>query len=481
MYTQGQQVTRDIEVHTTGALQAILEVTVADIDPARVDPDNLPFQGTFPINLTGAGAHTSPIAFTPTLSGAYAIVARVSQSSGASCPTFERAQESVRISVRPSDLPSGIPENILRPEVIAVDLPAMKISLDAIVGTGQTTTLTFGPLRGVERDYKLSSRHGIRHRWDSAASAAGGELLSGQIVQNGMPIPGSLVVLTTWDATLHGMIRQPDPTDPSLQNTLWVEPLGVAFAAAQNGAAVGSHVAYLHSETTPPVELDEAHHSEVAEDQTLPDALTGLSPSPNSLRTASLQGPRGNLDPDVYFGLADIYEHFVSDARSQQRLALFNHWNAILRSEFQNITPQLDPFPISVIGVLINSWNILPTAGYGDSCDSNLNTFFLDSGTLGPSEVTTAHHSFYKHRNSCGGIGTLGQGTATAWPSLTRDVFSSNLNVVILGQEIGHNLDYHTNGAVVRRTPMANVSNGRPRMFLETAPPCSLYMTTTWM
>ena len=473
VYTQGQEVTRDIEVHTTGALQATLEVMAADIDPARVDPNNLPFQGTFPIDLTGAGVNTTAIAFTPTLSGAYAIIARVNQSSGASCPTVERAQESVRISVRASDLPSGIPENILRPDVSTVDVPAMKISLDAIVGTGQTTTLTFGPYQVLNVTISSSAATGSVIGGIVPPGLQGGSFYQGQIVQNGTPIPGSLVVLTTWDATLHGMIRQPDPTDPSLQNTLWVEPLGAFTAAARNGATVSSHVAYLHSETTPPLELDEAHHNEVAEDQQmLSDALTGLSPSPNSLRTASLQAPRGSLDPDVYFGLADIYEHFVSDARSQQRLALFNQWNAILHSEFQNITPEIDPFPISVLSVQINSWNTLPTAGYGDNCSDNLDTFATDSGTTGPSAKTQRLTILFTDKGTdCGGIGKLGQGTATAWPSLTRDIFPGNYNVVILGQEIGHNLDYHTewicteitNGKCTRRLTRDVFGDGSSR------------------
>jgi hypothetical protein len=443
VYTQGQQVARDIEVHTTGALQAALEVTAADIDPARVDPNNLPFQGTFPINLTGAGAHTSSIAFTPTPSGAYAIFARVSQSSGVSCPTVERAQDSVRISVRPSDLPTGIAENILRPEVVSVDVPAMKISLDPIVGSGQTTTLVFGSHQVLNVTISSASATGSGIGGTVPPALQGGSLYQGQIVQNGTPIPGSLVVLTTWNATLYGMVRQPDPTDPSLQNTLWVEPLGVPMAAARNGVDGSSHVAYLHSETTPPVELDEAHHTEVGEDQQmLSGTLTGGSLSRNSLRAASPQEPRGILDPDVYFGLADVYEHFVSDARSQQRLALFNQWNAILRSEFQNITPEIDPFPISVIGVLVNSWNTLPTAGYGSNCSENLKKFALDSGTSGKSQRLNI--LFTDKGTDCGGIGKLGQGAATAWPSLTRDIFPGNWNVVILGQEVGHNLDYHT-------------------------------------
>jgi hypothetical protein len=431
VYTQGQQVTRDIEVHTTGALQATLKVTAADIDPARVDPNNLPFQETFPINLSAAGTHTSSLAFTPTLSGAYAIVAQVTQSTGTSCPTVDRAQASVWLSVRPANLPNGIAENILRPDVSTVAVPAVKTSLDTAVDTGQGVTLTFGGHQvTVTVNAKTATETGIGGTVPPALQ--GGSSYQGQIMQNGAPIPGSLMVIIAWESNLYAMFRQPDANDPSVQHTLWVEPVGSA------------HVAYLHSETIAPKELGQDDHQ-------LPAAQTGLALASDPLRTeSSLESlTAAIIDPDVYFGEADVYEHYVSDARSQQRLALFYTWEAIFRSEFQHVTPQIDPFPISVTAVLINSWNTLAPTGYGPNCSANLTRFARDSGTVGKSNRLNI---LFTHAGTgCEGIAEHGQGAATSFASLTRDVSSSNFNTVILGHEVGHNLDYHTTWTCTQR------------------------------
>jgi hypothetical protein len=422
VYTLGQQVTRDIEVHTTGALQGTLKVTAFDVDPARVDPNDLPFQGTFPINFSAADAQTSSIAFTPAVSGAYAIVAQVVQPTGASCPVVDRAQATTLLSVRPATLPAGIAENILRPDVSTVDVPAVKTSLDAAVGTGQGVTLTFG-------GHQVTVTIGSKTATDSGiggtvpAAVQGGSFYQGQIVRNGVPVPGSLMVIVGWGSSLYAMFRQPDPSDPSIEQTLWVEPLGT------------SHVAYLHSETIAPTELGEAHHH-------LPAAQAGLAraAAPTRAKSAAPSRPAA-VDPDVYFGIADIYEHVVDNARTQQRLSLFLTWQAILRSEFQNVTPAIDPFPISVTTVFINSWNTLSSVGYGSSCDDNLDKFATDSGTFAKSQRLNI--LFTDKGSGCGGIAKLGQGTGTSWPSLNRDVYSFNYNTVVLGQEIGHNLDHH--------------------------------------
>jgi hypothetical protein len=141
-----------------------------------------------------------------------------------------------------------------------------------------------------------------------------------------------------------------------------------------------------------------------------------------------------------------LYEHKESNRRTRRRKHVFRAWKRIVTSEFRNVRTRramtnahLDDETVTVERVSSASWKAISAANYNVDCFPALDRF---------SEVGQQAHRNYilftTKPTGCGGVAELGQGTTqTAWHSLVVDSGSMHDAIVILGQEVGHNWDWH--------------------------------------
>jgi len=188
-------------------------------------------------------------------------------------------------------------------------------------------------------------------------------------------------------------------------------------------------------------------------------------------------------DPAFYLGYATVFDHrdpalsaTDNDNNTRERFTVFLEWEDVFSREFFNRRPWQGggtndpsvnpPRPITLGPIYLEKWETVTTEiTLGDDCNTNLNSFrsyTQSSGTRNPQ----LNILFTRKGTNCGGIANLGQAFADSpdnprpYECLTaagRDrhaivvqpspviTLNSPLAkaVVTLGQEVGHNLNYH--------------------------------------
>jgi hypothetical protein len=414
LYQPNQPVTANVQVSLAGNL------TVDVFDPeAPQGAASVVFHDEGPVSPPGKS-----FTFGAGADGRYIVLARL---------TMPAAQEDAlaEYGVRGPGL-SGVPEEILRAQVAALDVPNIRNQLRLAAQTGQPAVLQLGQTTvSVSRLRRLQTFEPDPGAQLPPALAAL-ETYQGEVTGNS----NSVVVLNAGNDlaagdVLIGMILINPPANAAssneLQSTTWIEPLSLYNSNAPPAAHVmyrGADVLFMPGEHVEPVSDPR--------DAPGPQALAALDDAFNAAAVI--------IDNKIV--RVRVYEHFVSALRTIRRCSIIYSWAGIVTAEVRNITPRATTNRrVTVTDVRISSWQSISTSGYGGSCNSVLSKFRTDNDSVN----NRLYVLFTTLGSGCGGIAYLGQGASTRWHCIVRDTDSSVYkNAVILAQEVGHNWDWHT-------------------------------------
>jgi hypothetical protein len=412
IYTLGQTVQGSVVVRSSGAFNGNVALVVFDELPNRPQA-RVVLEDDTPVSLASGGERRIPFSLTPDRPGHYVAMAAIQ------ADVLVIARQTAHFGVRPQNFPAEVPDTILRAQIAPINAATVRQLLEQSASSDQPVDLRLGP--------RLFRVQGERMSIFTPLSQVPGELRQVGVYKGALADdPESLAVITVGPENLHASIivstLEDDFPVPAFTT---VEPLG----NYQEGAPASTHLIYDLVDTIAP---DETHADPIAADEDRGQPDTVCEP------TGEGGGASHTIEKTV---MLKIYEHQVDLSRSLRRLALIATWAGILEDEFQDITPrQCTSHDITVSGVEIDSWQFISSSGYTSDCEDDILKFRNDhSGT---------DHRLYVLFSDvdmgCGGIAFLGQGSRTDWHSIVKDTHDFNRDVAILGQEAGHNLDWHS-------------------------------------
>ena len=427
VYALGEPVPGDIEVAADGAFSGRLEVAAFNLSGPE-DEDGIAYHEMIDISLPAAGSFERLIEFSPARAGCHHLLVRV-YLAGSSQPD---AQAVAKFGVRAADFPQNVPDSILAAEVAMLDSQGLAADLSMAFSQGTPAVVQLG---SVSLRLEVQPIQAYADGADVPPEFSEIKTYSGQILDGATAIPGSLAVLTLGKSSVHGMVRGIDGVGAG---SLWIEPVSAYDAEA----SMDAHLLYTTADTAVPEDVVKHGH---------PDPVQAHDHGEGGM--AALEDARG---PDGAGGTQRtvnkiiqliIFEHTVDAERTERRLSIVNTWSAIMRREFQGIVPRASTdFVVNVGAVDIRRWVHISPTGYGDDCEANLNLF---AGQWGLSE-NHLHALFTDRGSGCGGIGQLGSASGCAqigdvcnFFSITKDTHDLSYDVIVFGQETGHNLDWH--------------------------------------
>lgn len=417
LYIPNQAILTTVESTRGGVL------TVDVFDPKKAEgSNNVVFHQslTIPAPPLGSVAQRS-FSFSTGQEGRYVVVAQLASSTG---DPLDNATTS--FGVRSAAL-TALPPEILRTEVATLNVPSIRTALRNAAATGQPAQVQLGSnsvvVQSVQRLLTFDPDPGAQLPPD----LVGLETYQGQVLGES----NSIVVLNVGPSgpggdDLNGMILM--NSQDLEQSALWVEPLSLYVS----NASPSVHLVYRGEDVLPIQDV----HLPIA------DPRDAQPPGSNNLAGASFEPAGHTVSKTVRLR---VYEHYVNSTRTHRRCSIIYCWGAIVRNEFQNILPRASTaHRLTVSSVVISWWQSIPTTGYGGGCSAELAKFRNDFDTVD----NRLYILFTTLGSGCGGIAYLGQGTRTRWHCIVRDTSSSfDYNTVILGQEVGHNWDWHSTWA----------------------------------
>ena len=312
-----------------------------------------------------------------------------------------------------------VPKQVLRTETPALDVPTIRSNLQSAVQSGAPVPLPLGGetflLMNVQRSpLELPPGEPL------PMALQGAESFTAQVEGN----TNSLVTLTVGpDASggndLHGMILS-NPDDGGPQSTVWVQPLRLHDPNASNDV----HLVYRGEDLLFPLN----NHTVETIPEGQPAQLGFVPASGGSMTTNKI-------------ALLKIFEHYKDDATSRSRLSIVQAWRAVALNEFRNITPrQTTTVCVTLQDIRIVGVTNIATNGYGGTCSAVLNKFRMDNL---PASTVGLNVLFTSFGTGCGGIAFVGQGSAVRWHCMVKDIGVLGSDAILLGQEVGHNWDWH--------------------------------------
>jgi hypothetical protein len=412
VYTLGQTIQGSLLVRSSRAFNGNVSLVVFDELPNRPQA-RVVLEDDIPVSLPSGGERRIPFALTPDHPGHYVALAAIQ------ADVAVIARQTAHFGVRPQNFPAEVPDTILRALIAPISAATVRQLLEQSASSGQAVDLRLGP-----RLFRVQVE---RMELFTPGSQVPGELRQVGVYKGALASePGSRAVITVGPEGLYGHnIVSTIEDDFPVPAVVTVEPLG----NYQEGAPANAHLIYDLVDT---VAAEETHADPIAAAEDRGQPGSGCPPAGDGGAATH------TVEKTV---ILRIYEHLEDLDRSLRRLALVATWAGILEDEFQDITPrQCTSHDITISGVRIDSWQFISSSGYTSDCEDNIFKFRNDHS----GDDHRLYVLFSDVNMACGGIGFLGQGSRTDWHSIVKDTHDFNTDVVILGQETGHNLDWHS-------------------------------------
>ncbi|MEM7232967.1 MAG: hypothetical protein AAF517_12360, partial [Planctomycetota bacterium] len=314
------------------------------------NPDPI-FEETHDVSTDHAEIQRIPISFAVDFPGRYQLHAILESGEDVVDAT------DLDIAIR-GDLPREVPGDIHDAKIVEVDASALRDTLEE--SAGQATTVQFGD---ESFDVVLTFSDLL---WD-----AGGEngapppiaiedlqVYEGKCVEGGQVVEESFVVICAGFTGVFAMIQ------PNLEaRTTMVEALEVYTDAAD----AGRHLVYTSDNVVPPPHNDPIDTPREEED--VDEALAGIAGlAGGDEDRAGVAGFVENCPERTEYVIPlHIYEHEVSEIRTQQRASIVAFWSVITKNEFLRVKGQVKAWGTGVIvdvtGVRVTGWTSISRTG----------------------------------------------------------------------------------------------------------------------
>jgi hypothetical protein len=333
---------------------------------------------------------------------------------------------------------AAVPEQIRKAEIASLDVDAVGAALAEAAETGEPTDLPLAP--GLSVRARVQAREilgaGVEIPGLGRPISYVGELVDEQ----GEVEPESFVSLLVVDGQLGGHVRKATSasSDTAFENMI-VDALG----NYDDHAPSDQHLVYRGRN----VLFEPGSHPEpvTSAGSLAPTSLDAALEASARETASALAGALASVEatPTRYFALPFyIYEH-EGDANTRQRLQIVNEVLAIFEREFARIVPDEEDFhEITVLEPHIADWDDdLSAEGFAiGACDAVGKLISNVPTKGGAPEGPRVLFSRLLVGNADGCARTGGPGVQAA--STVRDT-SSWGGVVVMLQEVGHNLDFH--------------------------------------